>query len=137
MQPLLPALILIIWTFALGIMTGLKRNNAVRAGETKIKEVALNNTSWQPEVLKWGNNFNNLMQVPFIFYVIMIMSVLTKYHPSWFMVLAWAYVAIRMVHTVIHVTNNNVPKRFMAFIASNVVLMVLVFATLIKVWALA
>ena len=39
--------------------------------------------------------------------------------------LAWAYVACRALHSLIHLTYNNVLHRLAAFAASNVVLLVI------------
>jgi hypothetical protein len=120
MHPFLPVLTLMLWTFCMGIATGLTRRNAIAAKRLRIKDVALSNNAWPDDVQKWGNNFNNLFQVPVIFYGIMIMAFSLKYHPTWFMAVAWCFVASRIVHSLIHVTNNNVTNRFMAFIVGNV-----------------
>jgi len=39
--------------------------------------------------------------------------------------LAWAYVALRVVHSLIHITYNHVLHRFLAFASSNFVLLAL------------
>jgi hypothetical protein len=39
--------------------------------------------------------------------------------------LAWAYVVSRLVHTAIHVTSNNVPRRFFAYTAGLAVLILM------------
>lgn len=53
------------------------------------------------------------------------------------LVLAWAYVALRVIHTLIHLTYNNVLHRLTAFAASNGVLgtlWVVFFLTSLRHW---
>lgn len=53
----------------------------------------------------------------------------TRFSTTWAtaaaLVLAWAYVALRAVHSVIHITYNGVTHRLVAFALSNVVLIAL------------
>jgi hypothetical protein len=135
MHPFLPVLTLIFWTFTIGVMTGYSRRNAIAAKRLRIKDVALVNTAWPDDVLKWGNNFNNLFQVPLLFYVLMIMAAVLQYSPPWFIVVAWLFVASRIIHSIIHVTKNNVGQRFITFIIGNILNMALAVGLFLKVLA--
>lgn len=68
------------------------------------------------------DNFNNLFQMPVLFYVAGILLIV---HPASSMlapVLGWLYVALRYAHSFIQITSNTVMHRFYVWSASNVVL---------------
>jgi hypothetical protein len=67
----------------------------------------------------------NLLELPVLFYVICMMSYMTDGVGSTILHSAWLYVGLRIVHTTIHLSYNNVLHRLIAFAASNVVLMVM------------
>jgi len=64
----------------------------------------------------------NLLELPVLFYVIGMMSYVTDSVGSAILYSAWLYVGLRIVHTAIHLSYNNVLHRLIAFAASNVVL---------------
>ncbi|HEY1752584.1 MAG TPA: MAPEG family protein [Caulobacteraceae bacterium] len=64
----------------------------------------------------------NLLELPVLFYVICIMSYMIDSVWSAVLYSAWFYVGLRVVHTAIHLSYNNVLYRLIAFAASNVVL---------------
>ncbi|MET0204667.1 MAG: MAPEG family protein [Casimicrobiaceae bacterium] len=69
-----------------------------------------------------ADNFRNLFETPLLF----VAAVLTIYAAALtslpYVVLAWLYVAARVVHSVIHCTYNKVMHRLFAFLASLLVL---------------
>lgn len=69
-----------------------------------------------------ADNFRNLFEVPVLFYVLCIALVLTGGSTQGFVTGAWAYVGLRIVHTLIHVTYNRVVHRFLAYVASTLLL---------------
>lgn len=133
MHPFLPVLTLMLWTFCIGIFTGINRRKAAMNRRVNLKDVALGSDAWPDDVKKWGNNFNNLFQVPLVFYGIMIMAFSLHYHPTWFMIVAWCFVLTRFAHSIIHVTTNYVPHRFMVFILGNVLNFILAITLFFKV----
>lgn len=65
-----------------------------------------------------ADNFRNLFEVPVLFYVLCIVLVLTGGSTPGFVAAAWAYVGLRALHSLIHVTYNRVMHRFLVYIAS-------------------
>jgi hypothetical protein len=49
----------------------------------------------------------------------------TRQADVWFVLLGWAFVALRLLHALVHTTSNHVPTRFNLFAASAIVLMVM------------
>ncbi len=70
-----------------------------------------------------ADNYNHLMEQPTIFYALVFYVVLVAHTDQMNIYLAWAYVALRVVHSLIQCTVNNVTLRFSVFALSTVVLM--------------
>jgi len=67
----------------------------------------------------------NLLELPVLFYVVCLAFFVTGKVDTLAVVLAWAYVALRAAHSVIHLSYNNVFHRLSVYAASNVVLLAL------------
>jgi hypothetical protein len=80
-----------------------------------------------------GYNLNNLMEQPTVFYALVAYSYLAGQQNAVNLALAWAYVALRVVHSLIQATVNIVLVRFSVFILGTLVLMALASR---DVWAL-
>jgi hypothetical protein len=70
-----------------------------------------------------ADNFRNLFEVPVLFYAVCLALATSGLVSPVQVGLAWAYVAARAVHSVIHVTYNRVMHRFQAFVISNAILL--------------
>ena len=68
-------------------------------------------------------NFTNLLEVPVLFYVCCLSALVIKGTGIFFLLLAWAYVASRMIHTFIHIGNNSVRPRIFAYTLSWLILL--------------
>jgi hypothetical protein len=69
-----------------------------------------------------ADNFRNLFEVPVLFYLLCVALVLTGGSTPGFVAAAWAYVALRSLHSLIHVTYNRVMHRFTVYVASTVLI---------------
>lgn len=69
-----------------------------------------------------ADNFRNLFEVPVLFYVLCIALVVNGGSTPGFVTAAWAYVALRSLHSLIHVTYNRVMHRFLVYVASTLLL---------------
>ncbi|MGB5131197.1 MAG: MAPEG family protein [Steroidobacteraceae bacterium] len=69
-----------------------------------------------------ADNFRNLFEVPVLFYVLCIALAVTGGSTPGFVAAAWAYVILRALHSLIHVTYNRVMHRFLVYAASTVLL---------------
>lgn len=76
-----------------------------------------------PEVAVTNRAYMNLLELPVLFYVAGILYFVAGRVDGPVLAVAWAYVALRAVHTAIHLTYNNVLHRLVAFALSNFVLM--------------
>jgi hypothetical protein len=65
-----------------------------------------------------ADNFRNLFETPVLFYAVVLTTYVTQSTNVAYVALAWTYVATRGVHTWIHCSYNRVIHRFLAFVAS-------------------
>ena len=71
------------------------------------------------------HNYIHLLEQPVLFYAICIVLALTESGGGLNLMLAWAYVALRAVHSIIQGTVNIIRFRFAAFALSTIVLLML------------
>jgi hypothetical protein len=72
-----------------------------------------------------ADNFRNLFELPVLFYAAVLVAAVTGLVATASLALAWAFVALRVVHSAIHCTYNKVMHRFYAYLAGGVVLFAL------------
>lgn len=70
-----------------------------------------------------NRNYMNLLEIPLLFYVLGLMIYVSDSVTPLMLNLAWGYVGLRTVHSLVHLTFNNVFARLIAFALSNFVLM--------------
>ncbi|MDO9471447.1 MAG: MAPEG family protein [Caulobacter sp.] len=70
-----------------------------------------------------ADNYNHLMEQPTIFYAVAIIAYLAAQSNELTGALAWGYVGLRVLHSLLQVTINAVPIRFLLFSLSTLALM--------------
>ena len=112
---LLPVFALVALLFFLLMKMALTRVGSIKAGETKLKEVALGQDAWPAPIQQTSNAYANNLQLPILFYALVAFAMLTKKDDLIFVVMSWLFVASRYAHAFVHVTSNHVPTRFNMF----------------------
>jgi len=69
-----------------------------------------------------SNNLKNLFELPVIFYVLCVFLLLTRRVDAIYLYAAWAYVGLRVLHSLVHCTVNIVKLRFTIYLFSTLVL---------------
>ena len=72
-----------------------------------------------------ADNYNHLMEQPTLFYALIFYLQLSGQTDGTNVALAWAYVAFRIVHSLVQGTINRVAIRFLVFAVSSLVLIAL------------
>jgi hypothetical protein len=78
------------------------------------------------EVSGASNNFRNLFELPVIFYGLCLYLIVSGQVDSFYTNCAWAFLALRCLHSLIHCSYNRVAHRFGVYILSSLVLWVMV-----------
>jgi hypothetical protein len=117
---LAPVVALVAWTLVMQVWMYAARIPAMRRAGISLKgrrgtrggalEGAI------PDEANWkAHNYNHLMEQPTIFYAIALTLALLGFGGGINLYLAWGYVALRIVHSLIQATANVVLYRFVAF----------------------
>ena len=130
---LLPVLVQLSLTLIIFLLLGVRKTQALKAGEVDTTKTALNNSAWPVDVVKVSNNIANQFQTPILFYVLSIAFYITNTVDTLVLALAWTYVISRIAHAYIHVGSNFVPARFKIFIVSILTLIIMTIVAFIKV----
>lgn len=127
MNVLYPALAMVGLTlFAIGRL-GYLRFNAVKQGEIDPRFFSLYRGYEEPEKLAaYSRHIVNLFETPVLFYVVCITAFVSGQSGGVTIVaLAWAYFALRVMHSYVHLTSNVVIVRFRIFMVSMLILTIL------------
>ena len=122
-----PVLALVAWTLVMWLWMYATRFPAMqKAGidPTKIQRKG-DLDSLPVEVQRIADNYNHLHEQPVIFYALAVYSHLVGVADELNIMLAWGYVALRVLHSLIQAIWNFVPVRFFVFSASTIVLIVM------------
>lgn len=122
---LLPVFIQVALTFALLFWMGGARVAAIKRGQVRIRDIALGQSAWPERETQIANCFHNQLQLPTLFYVLVAFALFTRKADLLFVVLAWAFVLLRVGHAYVHVTSNHVPTRFRWYLGGAVVLLLM------------
>lgn len=69
-----------------------------------------------------SDNLKNLFEMPILFYLLCLTLMLTGRVDAVFVYLAWVYVLLRAVHSLIHCSYNRVIHRFSVYMLSSIAL---------------
>ena len=79
-----------------------------------------------PPHIQWkAHNYNHLMEQPTIFYAVALALAIGGMGGGLNTQLAWAYVGLRIVHSLVQVTVNRVMWRFAVFVLASLALLAL------------
>jgi hypothetical protein len=119
---ILPVLVQVGLTFLLLLWLGRSRVGHLRSGEVKVKDIALGERNWPSRLLQIQNSYHSQFELPVLFYVLVVLALITRKADMLFVVMSWMFVTTRLVHAGIHTTSNKVSLRFMAFLVGVLIL---------------
>jgi hypothetical protein len=114
-----PMLALVLLTCGVLIVLFRSRVRMVREGLAPVSYFRVFQGSPEPEfAAKPARHFTNLFEAPTIFYAGCLTAMITGVTGTGVVALAWGYVAMRYLHTYIHLGSNRVRHRLRAYFAS-------------------
>ena len=123
---LYPMFALAAWTLVVLLLIPIARVRSARRREIVVNDFKYGESPAVPPAVSIPNrNYMNLLELPMLFYVVCIVLYVTAGASTTTIALAWAFVALRVVHSLIHLSYNRVLHRLAAFTASNVALVML------------
>jgi len=123
---LYPMFALAAWTLFVLLLIPLVRSRAALRREIVVDDFRYGESPNVPGTVSIPNrNYMNLLELPMLFYIVCLVLYVTGAASSLAIAIGWAFVAFRIVHSVIHLTYNRVLHRLAAFSAANVALVFL------------
>ena len=128
---LAPGAILVLWTLVMLIWTGVTRFRALAKAGIDLKEAppggrGVNLETILPPETNWkSHNYTHLLEQPTIFYAVIVFLQLSGGSTDLTRGLAWAYVVLRIVHSLWQSTVNRSPVRFAIFSVATLCLLAL------------
>lgn len=141
METLQPAVALMAWTMVMWLWMYATRIPAMRRAkvdpDSLVRDPDASLDRRLPPEVQWkAHNYNHLHEAPTVFYAVAIVLAIVGQGDGFNAVLAWLYVGLRVVHSLVHATVNKVMVRFALFALSSLVLIALIFHAAISVFDL-
>jgi len=130
-EMLAPAAVLVGWTLVVLIWMAFVRFSAFKVANINLAEAppggrGQNLEGVLPDKANWpSHNYTHLVEQPTLFYAVVIILALLGQGNELNIGLAWAYVALRVLHSIWQITINTISVRFPLFILSTLVLLAL------------
>jgi len=123
---ILPVIALVLLTAVVWIRLYVERIRELRQRRIDPQALATSASAGQTmQRVQASDNFKNLFEVPVLFYALCAVLVSAQHVSAFFVIGAWVYVALRYVHSFIHLTYNRVMHRFTVYVLSTVILFAL------------
>jgi hypothetical protein len=135
---LYPVCALAFWTFSVLLIIPFVRVRASLRREVTPDDFRHGESAAVPAYVRMPNrNYMNLLELPVLFYVVCLLLYVTDGADIWPIRLAWGYVGLRVLHSLIHLSYNAVLHRLAAFASSNFVLLAMWVMALLHLQRLA
>lgn len=122
----LPMSTLALWTMLVLNLIPLTRIRAARSGRVHVKDFRYGESANVPGDVSLPNrDYMNLLELPVLFYVLCLALYASKRVDDLYVILAWGFVGARIVHSLVHMTYNNVLHRLAMFAIGATVLLVM------------
>ncbi len=136
-QILQPVVVLLAWTMVMWLWmyavripamsnAGIEPNDARQTG--KLDEALPAEVQWK------AHNYNHLHEAPTVFYAVALVLAMIGWGDGMNALIAWIYVGLRIIHSLVQATANVVLVRFVLYALSSVALMALIFHAAIAVF---
>ncbi|MCR5878308.1 MAPEG family protein [Phenylobacterium sp. J367] len=127
-QILQPVVVLVLWSLVMMAWLYATRIPAMQAANVPLDPnlTPAELAAKVPPKVRWkADNYNHLMEQPTIFYATALALAVAGAGDGLNAQLAWGYVGLRVVHSLVQATVNAIMVRFLIFMTSSIVLAVL------------
>lgn len=116
-QLVYPMTFYFLYVFGLGIYSFIQRFKAMKSGELTPKYFkTYKDKSLLPErLLRLERHLDNQFQLPVYFYIVLVAYMVIGPVDGLTLFAAWFFVALRLVHSYIHLGKNHLPTRAAVF----------------------
>lgn len=125
-----PVIVLVIWSLVMWLWMYVTRVPAIQSMKLQLDSDAPRGEQMAtlPARVRWkADNYNHLMEEPTLFYALSIGLAVIGQGDGTNLMLAWVYVGLRVVHSLVQALVNKIEVRFLIFVLSNIPLMWMAF----------
>ena len=123
---ILPVIALVLLTAVVWVRLYVERIRELKQRRIDPQSLATSASAGQTmQRVQASDNFRNLFEVPVLFYALCAVLASAQHVSSFFVIGAWVYVALRCIHSFIHLTYNRVIHRFAVYVLSTAILFML------------
>jgi hypothetical protein len=108
---LLPLFVEVALTLGLLVWLFLLRRRDLVSRTVHPSKIALREPNWPQRTQQVANSFSNQFELPVLFYLLTVLSIITHHADLVFVVLAWIFVIGRLGQAYVHTTSNRVMLR--------------------------
>lgn len=134
---LTPVLILIAWTAVMWLWMYATRIPAMQKAKINPDDARHPGTYGDrlpANARAIADNYNHLHEQPTVFYALMMFAALTGGADGLMLKLAYGYVGVRILHSLIQVLSPKVMQRFLVFALASIVLIAMIVKEIIRVF---
>lgn len=117
-------LVMMVWMMATRLPA--MRKSGIDLGKLRGTKAADADLALPPAIQWKAHNYNHLMEQPTLFYTVALVLAMIGQGNGFNLILAWAYVAFRIAHSITQAVWNKVSVRFLFFVLSSLALVGLV-----------
>ncbi|HQR03043.1 MAG: MAPEG family protein [Proteobacteria bacterium] len=124
-----PVIALAFWSMLICAWMMVTRVSAIVRSGMKLDPVAPRGEQMAllPARVRWkADNYNHLMEQPTLFYAVTLSLAILGDHTMVSLWLVWAYVVLRIVHSLVQIVSNRIVIRFALFSLSSLVLFAMI-----------
>lgn len=126
-----PVVVLAAWTMVMWVWLYATRIPAMNKlgidPDSLVRDPDVSLDKLLPPQVRWkADNYNHLHEAPTVFYAVALLLAMVGQGDGFNATLAWAYVAVRIVHSLVQATVNKVMLRWALFMLSMLVLVALI-----------
>lgn len=125
-----PMVALILWTMLIWLWMYITRIPAMSKAQIDVENLVRGKTGdlddLLPAEVQWkAHNYNHLLTEPTLFYVVCVVLALIGHGDGLNLIIAWVYVGLRILHSLIQITINRIKFRFLVFALSSLCIIAL------------
>lgn len=124
---LLPLLAQVLLTFLVWFYLFARRIPEILKKDIDVRDLQDRETAHglMPESSAASNNLKNLFEMPVLFYLAVMLSLVLMVQDPALVWLSWGYVGFRYAHSLVHCSYNDVNHRFAVYAASCIFLLLI------------
>jgi hypothetical protein len=129
---LAPLFVQVLLTLVVAYMLAGNRARAVKRDELA-GPVSLREANWPVYVRQFEYNYQNQFELPVLFYLLTVLAIITRHADLFFVLMAWVFVTLRVIHAIVHLTNNVMRLRGAFFVAGAIVLTIMWIVFIVRI----